>query len=147
MKIHLKIATIALLASTMPMAQAGYIEDLLAVPAIQSLLGRQPELQATLQKCGDWRYRQRNARFCQQAEEAGRLTRMPPELRAVLSNPPAAASIRELCLVAQGTRVQHSYLCTELSRADVSFTARVEQQRQATEAAQRQTNQDAQLGK
>ena len=131
MTTHLRITLIAVLVFVTPWAHAGIIEDLLASPTIQSLLGRQPELQAAIQKCADARFRQRNASLCQQAEEAARLARVPPELRAVLASPSSAASIRELCLAVQTGPVQNSYLCAELVKADASFKALVEQRRQA----------------
>lgn len=118
-----------------PVAQAGILEDLLAIPAIQSLLGRQPDLQATVKRCADARFRQANATACQQAEQAERLARMPPELRAVLAVPASAGSIRELCLAAQGGPKQNSHLCAELSKADSSFQSLAEQQRKAAAAA------------
>lgn len=118
-----------------PVAQAGILEDLLAIPAIQSLLGRQPDLQATVKRCADARFRQANMTACQQAEQAERLARMPPELRAVLAVPASASSIRELCLVAQGGPKQNSHLCAELSKADSSFQSLAEQQRRAAAAA------------
>ncbi len=147
MRIFLAITSSLVFASAMSLAQAGVIEDLLALPAIQSLLSRQPELQAAVQKCSDAKYRQRNVKICQQAEEASRLTKVPAELRAVLSNPPAAASIREVCLAVQGGPAQNSYLCAELSKAETGFKTLVEQRREAIEAAKRPNFQDAAPGK
>lgn len=116
-----------LLASAMlvahPAAQAGIIEDLLALPAIQSLLGRIPELEPLVKRCDDAGFKQRNLELCQQAVQAAQLARMPPELRAVMATPVAAASLRELCIGAIGTRAYDGYLCTQLSRFDESFKA------------------------
>ena len=132
MKIHLKLAAIALLATGACCARAGIIEDLLAVPAIQSLLGRIPEVQATVQRCADATYRARNTAICQRAEEAARLANMPPVLRTVLATPASAVSIGELCLAVQSGLAQNSYLCAELAKADIGFKALMDQRRQTT---------------
>ena len=83
---------------SIPVAQAGILEDLLASPAIQSLLVRVPELQATMQRCADAKYRQRNAAACVQAENAARLAKVPLEMRALLSVPASDAALRDLYL-------------------------------------------------
>ena len=129
--------------SAAPVAQAGIIEDLLAIPAIQSLLGKLPELQSVVMRCNEARYKQREAKLCQQAEEASRLARMPAELRFVMSNPTAAASMRELCLAVQSTPVRNSYLCVELARVDVAFGVQVQQQQQAEEQLRQQQNRES----
>ena len=125
-----------------PLANAGVLEDLLAIPAIQSLLGRTPDLQATVQRCTDARYRQRNATACQQADQAARLAKVPPELRAVLAVPASSASLRELCLMAQGTVVRGTYLCAELGKADTSFKTLMDQQRDEAARNTGTVNQD-----
>ena len=94
-------------------------------------------------RCNDARYKQREAKLCQQAEEASRLARMPAELRFVMSNPTAAASMRELCLAVQSTPVRNSYLCVELARADVAFGVQVQQQQQAEEQLRQQQNRES----
>ena len=132
---------------SIPAAQAGILEDLLASPAIQSLLVRVPELQATLQRCTDARYRQRNTASCVQAENAARLARVPPEVRAVLSVPASAASLRALCLAVQQTNMQETYLCAELGKADTGFKSLIEQRRAEAEAAKIQNIQTQELGK
>jgi len=106
-----------------PAAQAGIIEDLLAMPAIQAWLGRVPELAPLVQRCDDVNYRQRNLELCQQAAQAAQLARMPPELRAVMASPPAAASLRELCVAAIGKPAYNGYLCTQLYQYDENFKA------------------------
>ena len=113
----------------LPNAQAGIIEDLLAKPAIQALLGRQQDLQSALKNCADAKYQQRNAKLCQEAADAARVARMPPELRTLVATPHGSASIRELCLAAQGSPAQATYLCVELGKADPVFNAALEQQR------------------
>ena len=139
----LRLSWIIAVLSAAPVAQAGVIEDLLAIPAIQSLLGKLPELQSAVVRCNDARYKQREAKLCQQAEEANRLARMPAELRFVMSNPTAAASMRELCLAVQSTPVRNSYLCVELARADVAFGVQVQQQQQAEEQLRQQQNRES----
>ncbi len=143
-----KFLAALVLAASFNAAQAGIIEDLLAVPAIQSLLGRQPELQTMVQRCTDARYRQRNAALCKQTDEASRLSKIPPDLRAVLASPAASASIRALCLGAQATAAGNTYLCTELAKAEVGFAALTDEQRRAIQSAnQVKENQAAELGK
>lgn len=102
-------------------AQAGILEDLLAVPAIQALLGRLPELAPLVTRCENIAYKQRNLTLCQQAAQAAQLAKMPPELRAVMATPPAAASLRELCLAAIGRPAYDGYLCSELYKFDETF--------------------------
>ena len=102
-------------------AQAGIIEDLLAVPAIQSLLGRLPELPNLIRNCEDAGYKQRNLAFCQQAEQAALLAKMPIELRAVMARKDSANSLRELCVAAIGKLPKESYLCAELNKYDSDF--------------------------
>ena len=132
---------------SIPVAQAGILEDLLASPAIQSLLVRVPELQATMQRCADAKYRQRNTAVCVQAENAARLAKVPPEVRAVLSVPASAASLRDLCLAVQQTKMQETYLCAELGKADTGFKSLIEQRRATVEAAKMQNIQTQELGK
>lgn len=135
-------------------AHAGVIEDLLARPAIQALLGRQ-DLGTIVQRCTDAVYRQANITSCQLADEANRLARMPLELRLVLARPAAAASIRELCLAAQVTPARDTYLCKELAAADLEFAAmskRADVARQQAEAQEKAAKeqaaiQDRQLGR
>ena len=148
MKHLLKPIIAAAFAATLNFAHAGVIEDLLAIPAIQSLLGRQPELAALANRCIDANYRQRNQATCKQAEEAVRLAKIPPEVRAVLARPAAAASLRELCLGVQATPLAATYLCSELGKAEVGFTALSEERRRAAETATRaKSNEEAQLGR
>jgi len=123
-------ATVICLLGT-PVAQAGILEDLLARPAIQALLGRQPDMQNMVRNCTDPTYRARNLNACVQSDQASRLALVPAELRAVLAVPASAASLREVCLAVQSTPVQNSRLCAELSKADSGFQVLAEQQRNA----------------
>jgi hypothetical protein len=102
-------------------AQAGILEDLLAVPAIQSLLGRSSELPAIARKCENIHFRLGNATLCQQARQAELLANMPTQLRTLMSHPRSAQSLRELCVGAIGTPTQGSYLCAELAKGDSVF--------------------------
>jgi len=111
-------------------AQGGILEDLLAVPAIQALLGRLPELAPLVKNCENIAYKQRNLTLCQQAAQAAQLAKMPPELRAVMATPPAAASLRELCLAAIGRPAYNGYLCSELYKFDETFKVQSLQKQQ-----------------
>jgi hypothetical protein len=130
------------------------IEDLLARPAIQALLGRQ-DLATVVQRCADAANRQKNLAACQLADEANRLARIPLELRLLLARPAAAASIRELCLAAQVTPARDTYLCKELTTADLEFaalsksaeTARQQAEAQEKAAKDQAAMQDRQLGR
>lgn len=123
MKLPMALAFAGMLSVAHPVAQAGLIEELLAVPAIQSLLGKLPELNPLVERCADIAFKQRNPALCQQAEQAAQLAKMPPELRAVMATPPAAASLRELCIAAIGKPAYNGYLCSELAKFDETFKA------------------------
>lgn len=150
MNIRLLLAISMTLAGTLHAAHAGVIEDLLARPAIQALLGRQ-DLATVVQRCADAIYRPKNQATCQLADEANRLIRIPLELRAVLANPKAAASIRELCLAAQVTPARNTYLCNELTTADLGFAAMAKDadaaRQQAEEREKAARDQDRQMGR
>ena len=120
-----------------PVAHAGFLEDLLARPSIQALLGRQPDLQTTVKNCANAAFRQRNVAACDQADQAAKLAAMPPELRAVMSVPASSASLRELCLTAQTTPAKNSHLCSELFKADSSFKTLADQQQKLADDLQR----------
>lgn len=120
-------------------AQAGILEDLLGLPAIQGLLGRLPELPIITRNCADPTFRQRNVTFCQQADDAARLAQMPTELRLLMAQPRAAASLRELCLAAVGRPMQQSYLCAELYKAESGFNSMAEQRRRILQEQNRES--------
>jgi hypothetical protein len=122
-KLRMALVLAAAMLTALPAAQAGVIEDLLALPAIQSLLGRIPELDPLIKRCDDISYKQRNLELCQQVAQAAQLAKMPPELRAVMATPPAAASLRELCIAAIGQPAYNGYLCQELYKFDETFKA------------------------
>lgn len=125
--LRMTLVLAAFMLTAQPAAQAGIIEDLLALPAIQSLLGRIPELEPLVKRCEDITYKQRNLELCQQAAQAAQLAKMPPELRAVMATPPSAASMRELCIAVIGSRAADSYLCRELYKFDETFKAQSQQ--------------------
>ncbi len=130
MKTLIKLTVAACLVIVSAIAQAGIIEDLLAVPAIQSLLGRLPELPTLVRNCEEPGYKQRNLTFCQQAEQAALLANMPFELRAVMARKDSANSLRELCVAAIGTLPNQSYLCAELYKFDANFQLQSRQMQQ-----------------
>lgn len=141
MNVLLKTTLVALPLLMSPVAQAGLIEDLLAIPAIQALLGRAPELPRILKRCDNAGYRQKNLTSCQQAEQASLLAQLPPEIRAIMSKPEAAASLRGLCYAAIGQPVFDSYLCAQLYQFDTSFKAqsdRLQQHNQSQQLMDRQ---------
>ncbi len=128
--IKLTAAACLAMASTGAFAQARIIEELLALPAIQSLLGRLPELPTLVRNCEDAGYKQRNPAFCQQAEQAVLLAKMPIELRAVMARRDSANSLRELCVAAIGKLPKESYLCAELYKFDTDFQMQSRQMQQ-----------------
>lgn len=130
MKPLIKLTLVASLAASSAIAQAGIIEDLLAVPAIQSLLGRLPELSNLVRNCEDAAYKQRNLAFCQQAEQAALLAKMPIELRVVMARKETATSLRELCVTAIGKLPKESFLCAELYKYDADFQLQSRQMQQ-----------------
>lgn len=101
---HFSAAIAACMLLTTPASHAGILEDLLALPSVQKLLARTSDIQSVMQRCADGGYKQINAKLCQDAEAAARLSRVPPELRAVLSSPKGSASLRDLCLGVQPRR-------------------------------------------
>lgn len=118
---------------------AGILEDLLAVPAIQSLLGRLPDLPAISRNCADPTFKQRNATYCQQVEDAAKLAQMPTELRLLMAQPRSAASLRELCLGAVGRPIENTYLCAELYKAERGFNSLADQRRKLLEQQNRES--------
>ncbi|MEO8542185.1 MAG: hypothetical protein ABI434_01315 [Burkholderiaceae bacterium] len=125
------IATLLCSGCAVQTAQAGILEDLLAVPAIQALLGRSSELPTIARKCENVQFRTANNTFCQQARQAELLTKMPPQLRMLMAHAPSAQSLRQLCIGAIGTPTQGSYLCAELAKSDSVFQAQAQTQSQA----------------
>jgi len=137
-RLCLAIAALALAISPFAVhAQApqNLVEQLLALPAIQNLLQRVPELQTLSQQCGNPAYRHRNAEPCLRAEQAAALSRMPHELRVVMTNPVSARSLRELCMTAVNMGTS-SWLCTELGKADNQFGEQMRQRQMEINAAQ-----------
>jgi hypothetical protein len=122
-KRRVSVALAVMMLSMAPSTHAGLIEDLMALPAIQSLLGRVPELAPLLTRCESPAYRQANLVICEQAEQAAKIAKAPPELRAVMASKPAATSLRALCIETIGRPAGSSYLCAELVKLDSSLQA------------------------
>jgi hypothetical protein len=121
--LRLALPLAAALMAAQPAVHAGVLEDLMALPAIQALLGRIPELAPLVARCENPSFRQANVATCEQAEQAAKIARAPSELRAVMASKPAAASLRALCLASTGTPAGSSYLCVELGKVDSSLEA------------------------
>jgi hypothetical protein len=64
---------------------------------------------------------------------------MPTELRLLMAQPRAAASLRELCLAAVGRPMQNSYLCAELYKAESGFNSMAEQRRKLLQEQNRES--------
>jgi hypothetical protein len=110
---------IAFFAVTMPVAQAGLLDDLLKNPNIQGLIGR-PDLNTLISACRDAAYRQANALQCHNVENAAVLSKLPNEMRVLMNNPQSASSLREICAAVQNTPPSNSYLCAELRKAETA---------------------------
>lgn len=103
----------------LPHAQAGLLDELLKNPNIQGLVNR-PDLGTLVAACRDATYRQANASNCTNVETAAVLTKLPPEMRAVMNNPLMAASLRDICAAVAPTAQANSYLCVELRKAETA---------------------------
>ena len=101
-------------------AHAGLLDDLLKNPSIQGLMGR-TDLTTMAAACRDPAYRQRNAVQCTNMESALILTRLPTEMRVLMSNTQSANSLREICAAVQGQPQTNSYLCAELRKAELAI--------------------------
>ncbi len=108
---------------------AGLIEQILANPRVQALLGAPGNVSNTLGLCRVDSYRINNPQPCKDANDAATMLKLPFEMRTVMSNPVSAQSLRDLCLVAQSTTQQNSYLCAELAKADGTFASSIANER------------------
>ncbi len=102
---------------------AGVLEQILANPQVQALIGTPATVTNTLNLCNNPTYRAANAQACANATNADMVLKLPFEMRTVMSNPNSAQSLRDLCVVAQGSVQRDSYLCAQLAKADTSFAA------------------------
>ncbi len=108
---------------------AGLIEQILANPRVQALMGAPGNITNLLGVCRNDTYRNNNPQACADAVNADTVMRLPFEMRTVMSNPTSAQSLRDLCLAAQSTVQRDSYLCTQLAKADSSFATSLTNQR------------------
>ncbi len=105
-------------------ANAGLLDDLLKNPSIQGLMGR-ADLNTLVAACRDPAYRQANAAQCANMENALILSRLPNEMRVLMSNTQSANSLREICAAVQGQPPGNSYLCAELRKAELAVGTQV----------------------
>ena len=105
-------------------ANAGLLDDLLKNPSIQGLMGR-TDLTTMAAACRDPAYRQTNFTQCTNMENALILSRLPTEMRVLMSNTQSANSLREICAAVQGQPQTNSYLCAELRKAELAIGTQV----------------------
>jgi hypothetical protein len=115
------IGTAALVLAVSPVFSAGILEQILANPRIQALIGKPNEVSTFLGFCNNPSYQIANAQVCAEVTQTQMVLRLPFEMRTVMSNPTSAQSLRDLCLAAQATPQANSYLCAELIKADSNF--------------------------
>ena len=108
---------------------AGLLEQILANPQVQALMGTPANITNLLGVCKNDAYRANNAQACSNAVNADTVLKLPFEMRTVMSSPTSAQSLRDLCLAAQSTTQRDSYLCTQLAKADSSFATSLANQR------------------
>ncbi len=108
---------------------AGVLEQILANPRVQQLLGVPANVASTLNLCNNPSYKTANAQACADAGNASMVLKLPFEMRTVMSNPQSAKSLRDICLAAQSTAQRDSYLCAELGKADSTFAASIAAER------------------
>ncbi len=105
-------------------ANASLLDDLLKNPSIQGLMGR-ADLNTMVAACRDPAYRQANATQCANMENALILSRLPNEMRVLMSNTQSANSLREIGAAVQGQAPTNSYLCAELRKAELAIGIQV----------------------
>jgi hypothetical protein len=108
---------------------AGVLEQILANPRVQQLLGVPANVASTLNLCSNPSYKAANAQACADAGNASMVLKLPFEMRTVMSNAQSAQSLRDICLAAQNTAQRDSYLCAELGKADVGFAKNLADER------------------
>jgi hypothetical protein len=104
-------------------AQANFIEQILSNPRIQALLGKPAEILSQSQQCKNVSFKNANTQLCADVANAEIASKMPFEMRTVMTNRTSSQALRDLCLAAQTTGQQNNYLCAELSKADKDFAA------------------------
>ena len=105
-------------------ANAGLLDDLLKNPSIQGLMGR-TDLTTMSAACRDPAYRRTNFAQCTNIENALILSRLPTEMRVLMSNAQSANSLREICAAVQSQPQTNSYLCAELRKAELAIGIQV----------------------
>jgi hypothetical protein len=115
---------------------AGLIEQILANPRVQALMGAPANVTNLMGLCKNDAYNRANAQVCADAVNADMVLKLPFEMRTVMSNAKSAQSLRDLCISAQGSAHRDSYLCIELARADGGFAATLAAERANKPAAQ-----------
>lgn len=135
------LVMIASLSASLP-ANAGILEQILANPRINALLGKPADVLSALSTCKTESYRIANAQLCADAQNAETMLKIPMEMRTVMANPKSAQSLRDLCTVAQGGSNRDTYLCVELLKADSTFalTLAAERARSAAQNVDRNEN-------
>ncbi len=111
---------------------AGVLEQILANPQIQALIGVPANVTSALNLCSNTTYKATNAQACANATNADMVLKLPFEMRTVMGNANSAQSLRDLCIAAQNTAQRDSYLCSQLAKADTSFAASLAAERNRT---------------
>lgn len=119
------VGSLLLLLAVSSAHSAGVLEQILANPRVQALLGKPTEVVSALNLCKNDAYRAGNAQACADAVHTDSVLKLPIEMRTVMSYPQSAQSLRDLCLAAQTTPQRSSYLCVELLKADSTFASAV----------------------
>jgi pantoate kinase len=105
------------------------LERILANPNVQALLGKPADVANLLGLCQNTNYQRANPQVCQEASQAEMVLKLPFEMRTVMSTQRSAQSLRDLCLAVQSTQQRDSYLCSELAKADTSFSSAMQNAR------------------
>ena len=104
-------------------AQVNVIEQILNNPRVQALLGKPAEILNQSKQCEAPNFRRGNTQLCTDVDNAASASKMPFEMRTVMTNRTSAQALRDLCIAAQTTPQQSNYLCAELGKADKNFAA------------------------
>ncbi len=127
------LGTAVVLSLALPSVHAaGVLEQILANPQIQALIGVPANVTNALNLCNNPAYKAGNAQTCANASNADMVLKLPFEMRTVMSNANSAQSLRDLCVAAQNTAQRDSYLCSQLAKADSTFAANLAAERNRT---------------
>jgi hypothetical protein len=119
------VLALSLVSAVSSAHSAGLIEQILANPRVQALMGAPANVTNLLGVCKNDTYRASNPQSCADAANTDSVLKLPFEMRTVMSSPQSAKSLRDLCLAAQTTPQRESYLCVELLKADSKFAGTV----------------------